>query len=90
MTDKELLDALGEYLQARDIVTASEDMAPFLEDWRRMFHGAAITVVFPRSTAEVQEIMRTCAAAQVSIVPQGGNTGLAGGATPDASGRNTC
>ncbi len=88
MTSDDLLAALRDHLPARDILTAADDMQPFLKDWRHMFHGAALCVALPRSTADVQQIVRLCAQAGVAIVPQGGNTGLAGGATPDASGRS--
>ncbi len=60
-------------------------MAPFLIDWRRRYVGKAQAVVMPASTSEVADVVRLCAAERIGIVPQGGNTGLAGGATPDTS-----
>jgi FAD/FMN-containing dehydrogenase len=39
-------------------------------------------VLRPASTAEVAEIVKICAAALLPIYPQGGNTGLSGGAVP--------
>jgi FAD/FMN-containing dehydrogenase len=54
-----------------------------LGDWMvRLTEGAPVAVVRPRSTAEVSAVLRTCHAAGVPVVPQGGLTGLAGGATP--------
>jgi FAD/FMN-containing dehydrogenase len=41
-----------------------------------------LAVVLPRSTADVSAILRVCHAHGVAVVPQGGLTGLAGGATP--------
>jgi FAD/FMN-containing dehydrogenase len=41
-------------------------------------------IVFPRSIAEVQAVVRACAAHGVAIVPSGGRTGLAGAATATA------
>ncbi len=61
-------------------------MAPFLTDWRKRYTGKALAIVKPASTREVSEVVKLCAAVGVAIVPQGGNTGLAGGATPDDSG----
>ncbi len=61
-------------------------LAPQLVDWRGRIHGAAAMIVWPRSTAQVAAVVRAAAAGRVPLVPQGGNTGLAGGATPDASG----
>jgi FAD/FMN-containing dehydrogenase len=55
-------------------------------DWRRRWHGHALAVVRPGSTAEVAAVVRSCAAHRVPVVAQGGNTGLVGGGVPDASG----
>jgi FAD/FMN-containing dehydrogenase len=63
------------------------DMAPFLTDWRRKWTGRALAVAQPDSTADAAAVVRWCRAQRVAIVPQGGNTGLSGGATPDDSGR---
>lgn len=60
--------------------------APMLQDQRRLYQGATPLVVRPATTAEVAAVVRICAAAKVGIVPQGGNTGLVGGATPSAAG----
>ena len=65
----------------------SVDWAPFATERRGLFVGRPLAVVAPASTAEVAEVVRLCAAAQVAMVPQGGNTGLCGGAVPDASGK---
>jgi FAD/FMN-containing dehydrogenase len=62
-------------------------LAPHLVDWRGRLHGAAAMIVWPRSTAEVAGVVRAAAAGRVALVPQGGNTGMVGGATPDSSGR---
>ena len=68
------------------VIADEADMAPFLTDWRRLFQGKAACVVRPRTTEEVSVIVRECVSAGAAIVPQGGNTGLAGGATPDTGG----
>ncbi|ATE59252.1 FAD-binding oxidoreductase [Thauera sinica] len=70
------------------VVTAPADMAPHLQDWRGRYRGAALAVVRPASTDEVAAVVRICAEEGVPIVPQGGNTGLCGGATPLADGRS--
>jgi FAD/FMN-containing dehydrogenase len=59
-------------------------MEPFLADWRGRFDSSAVAVVAPRETGELAAIVRCAAEAGVGIVPQGGNTGLCGGATPAA------
>ena len=71
----------------RHVLTANADMAPHLRDWRGRYQGTARAVVRPASTPELAAVVRLCAAAGVPIVPQGGNTGLCGGATPAADGR---
>ncbi|MBN8726512.1 MAG: FAD-binding oxidoreductase [Xanthomonadales bacterium] len=68
-------------------VLAGADAAPWLADWRGRYEGRALALVRPGSTAEVAALVRACAAEHVPIVPQGGNTGLNGGATPDQTGR---
>lgn len=55
-------------------------------DWRKRYHGRSLAVVRPASTAEVAQVVACCAARGISIIPQGGNTGLVGGGVPDASG----
>jgi FAD/FMN-containing dehydrogenase len=62
------------------------DMAAFLSDWRGKWTGRAIAVAQPDSTADVAAVLRWCHAHRVPVVPQGGNTGLSGGSTPDDSG----
>ena len=64
-----------------------DEMAGYLTDWRNAYAGASAAVVRPGSTDEVAAVMRLCHEAGVAVVPQGGNTGLCGGAVPDLSGR---
>ena len=68
-------------------VITGPDAESFLTDWRGRYTGHALAVVRPGSTAEVAAVMQWCSANRVPVVPQGGNTGLCGGATPDASGQ---
>lgn len=69
------------------VLTDAEDTAPYLVDWRGRYKGAACAVVLPATTQELAAVVRLCAAAHVPMVPQGGNTGLCGGATPLNDGR---
>ena len=80
--------AAGAILAANDLIGDAADMEPYLHDWRHMFAGAALAVCLPRTTAQVSALVRLCSAMNIAIVPQGGNTSLAGGATPDSTG--TC
>lgn len=63
------------------------DLSAWELDWRKRARGKALAVVRPGNTAEVAAVVKACAAAGVPMVPQGGNTGLVGGSTPDGSGR---
>jgi FAD/FMN-containing dehydrogenase len=62
------------------------DLSAWEQDWRKRQHGRALAVVRPGNTAEVAAVVKACAQAGVSIVPQGGNTGLVVGGVPDHSG----
>ena len=68
------------------ILTGAADIAPFLVDHRKLYHGKALAVVQPRDAAEVCKVLALCNALRIAVVPQGGNTSYCGGATPDASG----
>lgn len=80
--------------QARDLLgergfTCDPDlMDPWLTDWRGRFHGQAIGLASPASTEETSKFVKLCAAHGVPIVPQGGNSGMSGGATPDETGHS--
>ena len=86
----DLLSALRAAVGAQQVLTHEDpatDLAAYEQDWRRRHRGRALAVVRPGSTAEVAAVVQACAAAGVSIVPQGGNTGLVVGSVPDASGQ---
>ncbi|KCV80911.1 FAD linked oxidase [Actibacterium atlanticum] len=51
----------------------------YLQEPRGRYHGQGGGLVAPRSTAEVAQVIRACAAARVGVVPYGGGTGLVGG-----------
>jgi FAD/FMN-containing dehydrogenase len=68
-------------------IVAQDAAAAMLVDERRLYRGAALAVVRPASTAEVAAVIAICREARLAVVPQGGNTGYCGGATPfDARG----
>ncbi len=75
------VDALRSIAGAHAVL-AGEDASPYLSDWRGVFHGTALAVVRPSSTQLVAAVVRYCAETKTPVVPQGGNTGLAAGATP--------
>ncbi len=81
----ELIDTLRRLVGPSHVLTDG-DLGAWEQDWRKRSRGKAVAVVRPVSTAEVAAVVKACAAAGTSIVPQGGNTGLAVGSIPDGSG----
>jgi FAD/FMN-containing dehydrogenase len=77
-----LLDALAARVGHAHVLAEAGAMEGHLLESRGLYRGTALAVVRPGSTAEVASVVRECAAAGVPIVPQGGNTGLVGGAVP--------
>ena len=65
-----------------NVLTDEADLAAYNNDWRGYYNGRALAVVRPASTDEVAAVVRIAAAGGLGVVPQGGNTGLCGGATP--------
>ena len=80
-----LLQALRAAVGEANVLIGA-DAEPYLTDWRKRYSGRAQAVVRPGSTEEVAAVVRACADARAPMVPQGGNTGLVGGGTPDDSG----
>ena len=80
-----LLSALSDIVGERYVLTTAEDSAPYATDWKRSTTGVPACVVRPASTAEVARVVRLCRDSGFTIVPQGGNTGLAAGAIPDTT-----
>jgi len=68
------------------VLDGEEALEPYLVDQRRYYRGAARALVRPSSTEQVAAIVSLAREHGVAVVPQGGNTGLCGGATPDDSG----
>jgi FAD/FMN-containing dehydrogenase len=81
-----LLAALAGRLGPRGLTRDPADLAPWLTDWRGRWHGRAAALASPAGTEEVRFVVTRCAEAGVAVVPQGGNSSMVGGATPDASG----
>lgn len=82
MPDQSFIDSLISVVGPKGVLVDAADKEPFQEDWRGKFRGEALAVVRPANTAEVSAVVSLCAKAGVSVVPQGGNTGLAGSGVP--------
>jgi FAD/FMN-containing dehydrogenase len=82
-----LIATLREVVGIDHVLTDAAATAPYLTDWRKRYHGTAQAVVRPADTREVAQVVAACASRNTPMLPQGGNTGLVGGATPDATGK---
>jgi FAD/FMN-containing dehydrogenase len=82
----DLIETLGTIVGAQHVLQGG-DLSAYEQDWRKRWHGKALAVVRPATTQQVADVVKACAAAKVSIVPQGGNTGMVVGSVPDASGQ---
>ncbi len=81
-----LIERLKAIVGDRGWTTNEADLEPHLTEWRDVLRGRTRIMLSPNTVEQVADIVRSCAAAGVAVVPQGGNTGLCGGAIPDESG----
>jgi len=81
-----IIDELKSIVGPKGWIADANDMRPYLTEWRDRYTGKARLVVAPKCTEEVAAVVTACIRESVAIVPQGGNTGLCGGAIPDSSG----
>jgi FAD/FMN-containing dehydrogenase len=83
----EVLKAIGAVVGASGLLTEATDTAPYAEDWRHLYQGRTPAVVRPADTAQLAAVLRLCNEHGIGVVPQGGNTSMVAGATPDANNR---
>jgi FAD/FMN-containing dehydrogenase len=88
MTEGEakLIEQAGQALGPKVVITDQREIEPWVTDWRGRVHGMSPAMLAPASSDEVVQIVRLAAEHGVALVPQGGNTGMAAGATPPADG----
>lgn len=86
MLSSAFIDEARRLLGPKGLTTDPEAISAWLTDWRGRFTGKALAMASPVTTEEVAALVRLCAKHGVPIVPQGGNSGMSGGATPDDSG----
>lgn len=80
------IDQCRECCSEKSVVTDQDIIAPWLTDWRGRYHGAAFAMLMPQNSEQLSHMMRLSQEHSIIIVPQGGNSGMSGGATPDKSG----
>lgn len=78
---------LASLLGPRGLSLDPDAMEPWLTDWRGRYHGKARAMAQPETTQQLSDLVRLCAREHIPLVPQGGNSGMVGGATPDSSGK---
>jgi D-lactate dehydrogenase (cytochrome) len=81
--DQALRTQLTDIVGANAAISDAAEMAPYLHEERGLYQGKAALVLRPGTTDEVASIVQACAKAGVKIIPQGGNTGLCGGAVAE-------
>ncbi len=80
------LSLLHNLLGPKGFSTDPSDLAPWLTDWRGRYTGRAAALLSPSTTGEVADIIKIASEHRIALVPQGGNSGMVAGATPDESG----
>ncbi|KAI8985124.1 hypothetical protein BDB01DRAFT_788990 [Pilobolus umbonatus] len=73
---------VGENNVIYDITNDSNDMLPYNTDWFKLYRGYSSLCLFPTTTKQISEILKHCNQNELAVVPQGGNTGVSGGAVP--------
>ncbi|WP_298918647.1 FAD-binding oxidoreductase [uncultured Algimonas sp.] len=76
------INALKTALSEKAWTDDPDIIAPHLSEWRDKYFGKTPILLTPGSTDEVSAAVQICAEHGLPIVPQGGNTGLVGGQTP--------
>jgi len=84
----EWLNRMAEIVGSKGFTSDPDDMEPWLTDWRGRYTGKALALISPASTDEVSAIVKIANAHAIALVPQGGNSGMVGGATPDTEGQS--
>lgn len=88
MLDQLHLDVLTELAGPNGATTDPDIIAPHLREWRDKFQGKTPLMLMPNNAETAAKIIKYCNKHCISLVPQGGNTGLVGGNTPGLKGRN--
>ena len=84
----EIIAALHAIVGDAGLKTGDTDTESFLTDWHGQYRGRSLAVAMPETTEQVSQVMALANAHDIVVVPQGGNTGFMGGATPDDVGNS--
>ncbi|HUR43834.1 MAG TPA: FAD-binding oxidoreductase [Aestuariivirga sp.] len=83
---EDTLNRLAAAVGEKNAIRIAGEMDGYMREWRGLWHGKSPMVLRPRSTQEVSQILAIAHETRTVIVPQSGNTGLAGGQIPDETG----
>ena len=72
--------ALAAIVGETHLLAAADDLAPYAKDWTRDLVAVPAAVARPRSTEEVSRLFAFCNERALPVTPQGGRTGMSGGA----------
>ena len=86
-TKSNVIDELFQKFGEPHVLTTSEAFKPYITDWRGLWHGHPLAILRPSTTEMAALMVCACATADIEMVPQGGHTGLCGGAMPNETGQ---
>lgn len=79
---EEMMAALRREPGIGEVLPGADIDARYQSDWSGEQGGAPLALARPRNAAELSRVLALCHEGRCPVVPQGGLTGLAGGATP--------
>lgn len=88
MPAEQHISALMAMMGPKGAITDAVEIAPHLEEWRGKYFGSTQLMLQPATTEAAAEAVRYCNEHKITLVPQGGNTGLVGGSLPGLEGRD--
>ena len=83
----DLLARLTAVVGEKSVLAGPDEIISYTQEPRGLFHGRALAVIRPSTVAQISQVLAVCNESGTGVVPQGGNTGLVGGQTPDGTGR---
>src|SRR5579872_4568937 len=82
----EIVEGLRRIVPGEGVIDRLSELRAFECDGLTAYRQPPMVAVLPETTAQVQEVMRYCAANRIKVVPRGAGTSLSGGALPLADG----
>ncbi|WP_417520883.1 FAD-binding oxidoreductase [Marinobacter sp.] len=84
MNSEQIIASLKELVAAGDVpgkvLTDAADLESYGKDWTRIYAPNPVAIVLPKTTEQVQALVRFANENRVALVPSGGRTGLSAGA----------